>query len=98
MSAPLFPLGQVVITARAREAAPHARLIAALASHARGDWGCLDRMSAGVSDDAVHAGTIILSAHAIDLALPCTAFGENCLLVATKGDRSATTILLPEEW
>lgn len=98
LSPPLFPLGQVELSPGAREAVPHARLMEVLASHASGDWGCIDDETAAESDDAVHAGLLIVSAHPIDPALWCTTYGENCLVVVTERDRSKTTVVLPEEW
>ena len=98
MSAPLFPLGQVVATCDVLEAAPHTRLIASLARHARGDWGCVDPEDAETNRLALAEGDRILSAYPIDPALPCKGWGENCLWVITEADRSVTTLLLPEEY
>lgn len=98
MSAPLFPLGQVVATCGALETAPQERLMASLARHARGDWGCVDPDDAITNDEAVQDGSRILSAYPIDTAKPCAGYGENCLWIITEADRSVTTILLPEEY
>lgn len=95
---PLFPLGQVVATPGALEAAPYARLMEALARHARGDWGCVCPEDAETNAEALEFGFRILSAYAIDPALPCEGFGANCLWIITEADRSVTTILLPEEY
>ena len=49
-------------------------------------------------DLAVREGLRILSAYAIDPALPCEGYGDNCLWIITEADRSYTTILLPDEY
>lgn len=38
-----------------------------------------------------------LSAYAIDPSKPAKSYGENCLWIITKADRSMTTFLLAEE-
>jgi hypothetical protein len=99
MSAPLFPLGQVVATPGALHAARHPeQFLEILALHVRGDWGCVDSEDAATNAEAVQAGLRILSAYPIDPARPCAGYGENCLWVITEADRSATTILLPDEY
>lgn len=98
MSAPLFELGQIVATCGALEATPHPRILAALARHACGDWGCVDPEDAETNRLAVAEGDRILSAYPIDDGRPCAGFGENCLWIITEADRSVTTILLPSEY
>jgi hypothetical protein len=99
MSAPLFPLGQVVATPGALDAARDAgQFLELLARHARGDWGCVDPEDAVTNVEAVHEGLRILSAYPIDPALPCAGYGENCFWIITEADRSVTTILLPDEY
>jgi hypothetical protein len=99
MSAPLFPLGQVVATPRALAASRHpGQFLELLARHARGDWGCVHPDDAISNDSAVHEGLRLLSAYPIDSSKPCRGFGENCLWIITEADRSVTTILLPQEY
>lgn len=99
MSAPLFPLGQVVATPAALAASQHPmQFMELLARHARGDWGCIDPDDAETNRLAVGEGDRILSAYPIDPAKPCAGFGENCLWIITEADRSVTTILLPEDY
>ena len=99
MSAPLFPLGQVVATPGALEASSGPlHFLALLARHAHGDWGCVDPEDAEINRLAVTEGDRILSAYPIDAAKPCKGWGDNCLWVITEADRSVTTILLPEEY
>ena len=61
-----------------------------LARHARGDWGDVDAEDWKLNDAAVREGSRILSAYT-------TLNGER-VWVITEADRSATTILLPEEY
>lgn len=99
MSAPLFPLGQVVATPGALDAARYpGQLLEILARHVTGDWGCVDPEDAATNTEAVHAGLRILSAYPIDPALPCAGHGDNCLWIITEADRSVTTVLLPADY
>lgn len=99
MSAPLFPLGQIVATPGALTAARHPmQFLELLARHLRGDWGCIDPDDAEANRLAVTEGDRILSAFPIDPTKPCAGYGENCLWIITEADRSVTTILLPEEY
>ncbi len=99
MSAPLFPLGQVLATPGALDASRDpGQFIGLLARHVRGDWGCVCPDDSAANDEAVREGSRVLSAYAIDPALPCAGYGENCLWIITEADRSVTTILLPEDY
>ena len=99
MSAPLFPLGQVVATPGALDAARYPeQFLELLARHVRGDWGCVDPEDAATNAEAVREGSRILSAYPIDPGLPCAGYGDNCLWIITEADRSVTTILLPEDY
>ena len=99
MSAPLFPLGQVVATPGTLEASRYPeQLFELLARHARGDWGCVCPEDAATNAEGLQCGLRILSAYPIDPALPCEGFGANTLWIITEADRSVTTILLPEEY
>lgn len=99
-TAPLFELGSIVATQGAFSAftsRPNL-MTECLARHARGDWGTVCEDDKALNDLAVKDGSRILSAYAIDPALPCEGFGDNCLWVITEADRSVTTFLLPEEY
>lgn len=99
MSAPLFPLGQIVATPGALDASRYpGQFFELLARHVRGDWGCIDPEDAEANTFAVTAGDRVLSAYPIDPAQPCAGFGENCLWIITEADRSVTTILLPDDY
>ena len=90
MTGPL-PLGRVVATPGAlkvlEEAGEHP--FAYIARHATGDWGDLcafDRRQNGI---ALREGLRVLSSYPV---------GEGRLWIITEADRSATTLLLPEEY
>ena len=89
---PLFPLGRTVATPGALDAldltgvAPHALLD----RHARGDWGELGEEDRRANGQALYIGGRLLSAY----ALP----GGVRVWIITEADRSATTLLLPEEY
>lgn len=89
---PLFPLGRVVSTPGAITAIGRSgqRPEAFLSRHITGDWGDVCASDGRLNDEAVGDGTRILSAYA-------TANGEK-VWVITEADRSATTLLLPEEY
>ena len=94
----LFELGQVVATPGALEACPPEHLKACLARHIRGDWGDVCADDRKTNFEALMAGNRLLSAYAIDPALPCKGFGDNTLWIITEADRSVTTFLLPSEY
>ena len=87
-----FSLGRVVATPGALAALDKCREEAAtyLLRHAQGDWGDLDREDARANDAALVDGTRLLSSYR-------TTAGVKLWLI-TEADRSATTLLLPEEY
>ena len=95
---PLFALGNIVATPGALDACSHEHRLACLARHVHGDWGCVDAEDAETNAEAARWGGRILSAYPLDPAKPCKGFGDNCLWIITEADRSATTLLLPDEY
>lgn len=89
---PLFALGQIVATPGARRLLQAYDLspIQFLARHVRGDWGVVDPADARSNDQALVDGGRLLSAY----RLP----GGEKLWIISECDRSATTLLLPEEY
>ena len=73
-------------------------LAAILTAHVNGLWGHVCNEDKEINDQAVIHGGRVLSAHPIDFDKPCNGHGPNCLWIITEHDRSATTILLPEEY
>lgn len=61
-----------------------------LKRHASGDWGDLDDEDKGANDAAVMHGTRLLSAYHLS--------DGTKVWIITEADRSATTMLLPDEY
>lgn len=97
MSTPKFPLGEILATPGALEALGkcHQNPLEFLAHHSAGDWGDICDEDRQLNDEALVDGSRILSAYktkdGTKLWIITEAVGEN-------GQRSATTILLPEEY
>jgi hypothetical protein len=88
----LVPLGQVAITPGAQDTLtacgqePRRFLL----RHLRGDWGDVSAEDQAANDQALHDGDRLLSAYTI---------GDGVTLwIITEADRSATTLLLPDEY
>ena len=96
----LFRLGACVATKGAAELIEADKIKPAelLMRHVTGDWGCVCDEDRATNDEALAHGNRILSAYPIDPAKPCKGYGDNCIWIITEADRSATTILLPEEY
>lgn len=83
-------LGQIMATPRAlRELDDEDRLLG-LCRHQRGDWGNLDEEDRESNEQALVEGSRLLSVY--------TARSGRRFWIITEWDRSATTILLPEEY
>ena len=90
--AALFPLGRTVATPGALEALEQAQQspLEFLRRHQTGDWGELCDADKRENELSVKHGFRILSVYRTDRDIR--------LWVITEADRSATTILLPEEY
>lgn len=60
-----------------------------LGRHVRGDWGDLSEEDKALNDEAVKNGGRIFSSYN---------FGNEKIWIITEADRSATTILFPDEY
>jgi hypothetical protein len=89
---PLFPLGQVVATPGALQAFENAGQEPEefLNRHDRGDWGEVSEEDKRENEFSIQQRFRILSAYT-------TSAGDR-LWIITEADRSATTILLPDEY
>jgi hypothetical protein len=90
---PLFPLGHLVMTPGAAglgiDFTPY------VARHTCGDWGDeMDRYDWRQNDTAVKEGYRILSAYNV----PIESDETERIWIITEADRSATIILLPDEY
>lgn len=89
---PLFPLGQVVATPGAMRALQKAKQEPEefLNRHDRGDWGEVPEEDKQENEFSLQHGFRIFSAYT-------TSAGERIWII-TEADRSATTMLLPDEY
>jgi hypothetical protein len=87
-----FPLGQTLMTVGAQAALESAaeEPVELLARHQSGDWGEMPPEDARENELSVKQGFRIMSAYTLSS-------GEK-VWVITEADRSATTILLPDEY
>jgi hypothetical protein len=84
-----FRLGQVLITRDAVGRLTPEEIVDGLVRHARGDWGDLSPEDAAANELALREGFRLLSAYGR---------GERRFWIITGADRSATTVLLPEDY
>jgi hypothetical protein len=84
-----FPLGQLVITRGAAGRLTPGEIADGIVRHVRGDWGDISPEDATENELALREGFRLLSAYGR---------GERRYWVITEADRSATTILLPENY
>ncbi len=87
-----FQLGTVVATPGALSALENAGQspLELLQRHASGDWGDIDAADRKENELSLKHGFRLLSAYSLS--------GGTRLWIITEADRSATTILLPEEY
>jgi hypothetical protein len=84
-----FQLGQVVITANAAQRLDTVPVHEALRRHAAGDWGDICPEDACENELSLKKGFRLLSAYGT---------GERRFWVITEADRSATTVLMPDDY
>jgi hypothetical protein len=85
-----FSLGQVVITANAKDTLGQRDVDQGLARHRTGDWGDVCAADANENEISLRGGLRLFSVyHASD--------GTKFWII-TEADRSVTTILLPEDY
>lgn len=85
-----FALGRTVITRGALAELPQDEVQTAMARHIRCDWGDVCDEDKQANDDALKHGARLLSSYH-------TQAGRKFWII-TEADRSATTVLLPEEY
>ena len=85
-----FELGTLLATAGAVNAIPSDDILVGVARHANGDWGDVGTEDWERNDEALKSGDRLLSAY---VAPNGTRFW-----IITECDRSATTVLLPDEY
>ena len=87
---PPFPLGRVVATPAALKLVPPEVLLQWLHRHQTGDWGAVGPQDWAANDRTLTDGDRLLSSYLTD--------GGTKVWIITEWDRSATTVLLPEEY
>jgi hypothetical protein len=88
----LFPLGQLVATPGALDLLDRSEMNAQtfVRRHQHGDWGSIPSEDAEANQHAIETGCRILSSYFVN--------DTERLWIITEADRSATTLLLPEEY
>jgi hypothetical protein len=84
------PLGRTGATPAALELVPRDEMTAALRRHECGDWGDVNAADKAANNAALNTGERLLSSYR-------TADGTKFWII-TEADRSATTVLLPDDY
>jgi hypothetical protein len=94
---PLFDLGQTVATPGALAELEEAQVPPAslISRHVTGDWGCVCDDDKRANDEALRHGSRILSAYILPTGIKIWIITE---ATDDQGRRSATTLLLPDEY
>jgi len=87
---PKFPLGRTLITPNARAHLNPEDVLAAFARHASGDWGEVCQEDKLINEESLQRGSWLLSAY--------TDRSGTRFWIITEADRSATTVMLPEDY
>jgi len=86
----LFPMGQLLATPAALEAVSDEEFIEAVDRHLRGDWGDVCEADRRSNNDALKCGARLFSVYHTK--------SEQKFWIITEADRSATTVLLPDDY
>ena len=85
-----FEPGSIVATVGALQVATHEQIAAILARHFSGDWGDLGAEDKKANERALKEGERLFSSYEIA--------PDTKLWIVTEWDRSATTVLTPDEY
>ena len=85
-----FRCGQLCATPAALDKVGRAGLTQLLERHLSGDWGDTCESDARANEEALRSGNRIISWYQVSKELR--------IMIITEADRSATSILLPEEY
>jgi hypothetical protein len=85
-----FNLGRLVATPNALHQIPNDEILSALSRHCQGDWGDLDPEDLATNNRALELGGRLFSAYHSSEGIK--------FWIITEADRSATTVLLPEDY
>jgi hypothetical protein len=87
----LFVIGNLYITRHAKEVVSHQDIQSFVTRHLSGDWGLVGEEDWEANEQALIHGMRLLSIYR-------TTEEQQLVWIITEADRSATTILLPEEY
>lgn len=90
MSATKFPLGRLMVTTNAVMNLAPEDFLPAVNRHQRGDWGAVSDHDRQANENALRQGTRLLSVYHAENGVK--------FWIMTAGDRSVTTIMLPEDY
>ena len=90
VSAAKFPLGRIVATPNALNHLTQDDIRSGIIRHQAGDWGDLDADDRKENDLALEKGTRLLSVYQASNGVK--------FWIITEADRSATTVMLPEDY
>jgi hypothetical protein len=85
-----FTLGQILATPGVLESVPNHEMLRALSRHVRGDWGDVCPEDARENELSLTHNLRFLSSYTTEAGVK--------FWIITEADRSATTVLLPEEY
>jgi hypothetical protein len=85
-----FSIGRIVATPNALDHIPNDEILRAMSRHVQGDWGTLDAEDWNANERALEHGGRLFSAYETATSVK--------FWIITEADRSATTILLPEDY
>jgi hypothetical protein len=86
----LFRIGHIFATPNVLCRISHDDVLAAIRRHKSGDWGELSASDRRLNEDSPQAGSRLLSVYRAE--------NGTKFWVITEADRSATTVLLPEDY
>ena len=86
----LFQSGRIVATTAVLAAVPRSVINVALARHLSGDWGDMSDADRQANEQALKDGNRLFSAYQVR--------EDTRIWIITEADRSATTVLLPEDY
>jgi len=87
---PKFPFGRIVATPNVLNRIPSDVILRALSRHVQGDWGTLDPEDWNANERALKDGGRLFSQY--------RSIQNVKFWIITEADRSATTVLLPEDY
>lgn len=90
MTAAKFTLGQIVSTPNTLNSLTHDDILSGLLRHVTGDWGEMDDEDRQANETALTEGSRLFSVYRSGSGLK--------FWIITEADRSATTVLLPEDY